>query len=119
MASFSLATSKKYRDANGEQKEDTQWHLVKVMGKSAETIERLHLAKGTEIMVEGEIAYRCWTDPQTGLNRTATEIVAFTFQLGAKPSSRQNAATASDHSQPTQQQPQGGWTPSGDDDLPF
>ena len=28
VVSFSLATSRRYRDANGEQKEDTQWHNI-------------------------------------------------------------------------------------------
>ena len=34
-ATFSLATTKRYRDNNGEKKEQTQWHTVKVLGKSA------------------------------------------------------------------------------------
>ena len=35
--SFSLATSKRYRDNNGEQKEETQWHNIVIWGKTAET----------------------------------------------------------------------------------
>ena len=33
VVSFSLATSRRYRDANGEQKEDTQWHNIVGWGK--------------------------------------------------------------------------------------
>jgi single-strand DNA-binding protein len=123
-ATFSLATSKRYRDRNGEQKDETQWHTVKVLGKSAETLQQLGVKKGAQMLVEGEIAYRSWTDQATGQKRTATEIVAFTFQLvGSRQQSQGNGNAATyDYShaaqQPAQQQEE--WQqPEGDDDLPF
>ena len=39
--SFSLATSRRYRDNNGEQKEQTDWHNIVGWGKTADIIEQL------------------------------------------------------------------------------
>lgn len=80
-ASFSLATSKRYRDNNGEQKEQTTWHNIVVWGKLAEVIEQLNVAKGTSLYVEGEITTRSWDDQTTGQKRYTTEINATTFQI--------------------------------------
>lgn len=78
--SFSLATSRRYRDNNGEQKEQTTWHNVVAWGKIADTIEQLGLAKGTSLYVEGEITTRSWTD-QNDQKRYVTEINMSTFQI--------------------------------------
>lgn len=123
-ATFSLATSKRYRDQNGEQKEQTQWHTVKVLGRSADTLQQLGVKKGTQMLVEGELTYSTWTDQTTGQKRYSTEVVAFTFQL-IGPRQQQgngNAAPAYDYSQGGQQAPASemNWQPpDGDDDLPF
>ena len=125
-ATFSLATSKRYRDQNGEQKEQTQWHTVKVLGRSADTLQQLGVKKGTQMLVEGELTYSTWTDQTTGQKRYSTEVVAFTFQLiGPRQHGNGNASPAYDYSQGGQhaQQPaqdSSGWqAPDGDDDLPF
>ena len=39
--SFSLATSRRYRDNNGETKEQTDWHNIVGWGKIADIIEQL------------------------------------------------------------------------------
>ena len=78
---FSLATSKRYRDANGEQKEQTEWHNVVGFGKLAEIVEQLGIRKGTSLYVEGELTTRSWTDQASGQKRYSTEINMSTFQL--------------------------------------
>lgn len=79
--SFSLATSRRYRDANGEQKEDTQWHNIVGWGKVAEVFEQLGVRKGTSLYVEGRLTNRSWTDQTSGQKRYTTEINMDTFQL--------------------------------------
>lgn len=128
-ATFSLATTKRYRDNNGEQKEQTQWHTVKVLGRSADTLQQLGVKKGTQMLVEGELTYSTWTDQTTGQKRFSTEVVAFTFQLiGPRPQQGQYVPQSApyDYSQGgSQQQSQAqaadmNWQPpDGDDDLPF
>ena len=79
-ASFSLATTRRYRDANGEQKEQTDWHNIIAWGKTADVIESLGVHKGMTLFIEGSISYRSWND-QNGQKRYATDVVIETFQL--------------------------------------
>ena len=79
--SFSLATSRRYRDNNGEQKEDTQWHNIVGWGKVAEVFEQLGIRKGTSLYVEGRLTNRSWTDQASGQKRYVTEVLLDSFQL--------------------------------------
>ena len=79
--SFSLATSRRYRDANGEQKEDTQWHNIVGWGKVADVVEQLQIRKGTSLYVEGRLTNRSWTDQASGQKRYVTEVSLDTFQI--------------------------------------
>ena len=79
--SFSLATSRRYRDNNGEQKEETQWHNIVGWGKIADVVEQLGICKGTSLYVEGRLTNRSWTDQTSGQKRYVTEVALDTFQL--------------------------------------
>ena len=81
VVSFSLATSRRYRDNNGEQKEDTQWHNIVGWGKIADVVEQLQIRKGTSLYVEGRLTNRSWTDQASGQKRYVTEVALDTFQL--------------------------------------
>ena len=81
VVSFSLATSRRYRDNNGEQKEDTQWHNIVGWGKVAEVFEQLGIHKGTSLYVEGRLTNRSWTDQASGQKRYVTEVALDTFQV--------------------------------------
>lgn len=125
--SFSLATSRRYRDANGEQKEETQWHNVVGWGKIADIVEQLGIRKGTSLYVEGRLANRSWTD-QNGQKRYATEVNLETFQV-LTPRNQQpnpyapqgNPYAPQQQAQPVQSDAQTYGSPSydDDDDLPF
>ena len=111
-ARFTLATTKRYRASDGETKEDTQWHSVTFWGKGAETIERLDIRKGAQLLIEGEVTYRKWDD--NGVTKYATDILGNTFQLvggmGISNSARHNG---------TQNRANTNEDISSDDDLPF
>ena len=79
--SFSLATSRRYRDNNGEQKEQTDWHNIIGWGKIADIVEQLGIRKGMSLYVEGSLTNRSWTDQTSGQKRYTTEIALDTFQL--------------------------------------
>ena len=123
--SFSLATSKRYRDQNGEQKEQTTWHNVVLCGATAETFEKLGVKKGTALYVEGELTNRSWTD-NLGQKRSTTEVNLSTFQLltprtqGATQGQQGSVfgqSVASDYQQNMAQQQ--AYASGEDDDLPF
>lgn len=79
-ASFSLATTRRYRDANGEQKEQTDWHYIVAWGKTADVIESIGVHKGMSLFIEGSLSYRSWNDPN-GQKRYTPEVTIETFQL--------------------------------------
>lgn len=115
---FSVATSKKYRDANGEMKEETAWHNIRIAGKSAESFEKCGVKKGTPIYLEGELNYKTWND-NAGIRHDMTEIVCFTFQLlGSRQQGNGNAAPSYDYANPPQQQ-SGAPSDEDMDGLPF
>ena len=75
MASFSIATSKRWKDkATQEQKEKTSWHNIVVFGDGLVDIIEKYVKKGSKIYVEGELQTRKWQD-QDGNDRYTTEVV--------------------------------------------
>lgn len=97
VASFPLATSERYRDRNGELKENTEWHNIVVWRGNADVVERF-VRKGSQLYIEGRLRTRQWTD-QTGNKRYTTEVVADTLQLlgkrqeGEQPAQAQSQAS--------------------------
>jgi single-strand DNA-binding protein len=75
MASFSIATSKRWKDrSTQEQKEKTSWHNIVVFGDGLVDIVERFVKKGSKIYVEGELQTRKWQD-QDGKDRYTTEVV--------------------------------------------
>ena len=75
MASFSIATSKRWKDRNTqEQKEKTSWHNIVVFGDGLVDIVEKYVKKGSKIYVEGELQTRKWQD-KDGNDRYTTEII--------------------------------------------
>jgi single-strand DNA-binding protein len=74
VAHLSVATNETYRNGKGEKVTDTQWHSVVAWGKLADIAEKL-MVKGTEVVVEGKLINRTYTDKQ-GVKRYITEVQA-------------------------------------------
>jgi single-strand DNA-binding protein len=74
VAHLSVATNENYRNAKGEKITETQWHNIVAWGKLAELAEK-YLHKGTEVVIEGKLINRNYTDKQ-GVKRYVTEIQA-------------------------------------------
>ena len=118
VVSFSIATSRRYRDNNGEQKEDTQWHNIVGWGKVAEVFEQLGIRKGMSLYVEGRLTNRSWTDQASGQKRYVTEVALDTFQI-LTPRGTQNGYGQGQQRQ-SYQHPQQEQSYGDDDvDLPF
>ena len=81
-ASFSLATTERYRDRNGEMKEQTEWHNIVCWRNLADVAERF-VRKGTQLYIEGKIRTRSYSDKDNNL-KYITEIVADSLQLLGK-----------------------------------
>ena len=109
VASFRLATTERFRDRNGETRENTEWHNIVAWRSSAELVEKF-IHKGSQIYVEGKLRTRQWTD-QTGNKRYTTEVQADNIQLlGKRPDGPQPGGY---QGQGYQNQPQGSYAGPG------
>lgn len=109
VANFSVATSEKYTDKNGQRQEATEWHNVTMYRKLAE-IAGKYLTKGSQVYLEGKIQSRKYAD-KNGVERTAYDIIANKMKmLGG------NAQTPAQKPQQTQTQAQ---AQEDIDDVPF
>ena len=75
MASFSIATSKRWKDRNTqEQKENTSWHNIVVFNEGLVDVIERYIKKGSKIYVEGELSTRKYQD-KDGNDKYTTEVV--------------------------------------------
>jgi single-strand DNA-binding protein len=109
-----IATSEKWKDKGGEQKEHTEWHRIGFVGKLAE-IAGEYLKKGSPVYVEGKIRTRKWQDKE-GQDKYSTEIVADRLQLlGGK----QREATLEEPEPTRESAKRDGGFAEMDSDIPF
>lgn len=108
IARVSLATKRKYKDAQGNYQDETEWHRIVAFGKLAEIVEK-YLKKGSLVYFEGRLRTRKYTDKE-GIERYQTEIVAEQMQMLNSASTEQKTAQAT-------QAPRR--APAQDDDPPF
>ena len=115
-----LATSKRWKDRNGEPREETQWHNLIIGGNLADAAEK-YVQKGDPLFVTGEMTYRKYQD-RDGNNRSIPEVRVLSFQLLPK-GTKEGAATYGNERAPQAPFPaaySANTAPStSDDDLPF
>lgn len=120
-ATFSFATTERYKDRNGGVVNNTDWHNI-VSWNHAELCEK-YVQKGSHLYIEGKLRTRTWEDRQ-GNKRYTTEVLAEKIDLLGKPNSEQRPSQQPPAQQP-QPRPQYQTTPlppAGEpegDDLPF
>ena len=108
VASFTLATTEKYKDRNGQLQENTEWHNIVIWGKLAEVAER-YVQKGTQLFIEGKIKTEKYSG-NDGVEKYTTKVYASSMQLlGGKQDGQSAPAPA------PQQRPQYATTPIVDD----
>ena len=118
VATFTLATTERYRDRNGETRENTEWHNIVAWRQTADICEK-YVKKGDQLFVEGRIKSRTW-ETDRGEKRYATDIVVDKIELLSKPSASQSQSAPAPAPKPRVQSvplPQAG-APE-DDDIPF
>jgi single-strand DNA-binding protein len=129
MASFSIATSKRWKDKNTqEQKENTSWHNIVVFNEGLVDVIEKYVKKGSKIYVEGELSTRKYQD-KDGNDRYTTEVVLQGYNsnltmLGSAnsmPSSGNQPLENSNDFQETDNSINSDTTDSSttDDDIPF
>ena len=76
---LSVATTRRYRNAEGQTVSETEWHRIVLFSRLAE-IAKDYLRKGSLVYVEGRIRTRRY-QAKDGTDRYTTEIVGETLQL--------------------------------------
>ena len=77
VVTFSLATTDRFKDKDGNQK--TEWHNIIAWRQLAEICGK-YLHKGKQVYIEGRIQYRTYDD-RDGNKRYITEVVADQMQM--------------------------------------
>ena len=98
VSKFSLATSEKWKDKDGELQERTEWHRCVFWGDRAKKLNQ-YLTKGKQILVEGSIRYGSYE--KDGVKMYTTDINVMNVEFagdakngGGKKESRDDAPTA-------------------------
>ncbi len=81
---FGMATNRVYKDKDGNNKEEAEFHNIVSFGRQAEVIAQ-YLKKGSPIFLEGRIRTRNWEAKDGTGKRYKTEIVIDRFQFGPRP----------------------------------
>lgn len=79
IANLTLATDRRYKDGQGNQQTETEWHSVVFFGKTAD-IASQYLHKGSMVYIEGRLRTRKYTD-KDGVDRYVTEIIGENMQF--------------------------------------
>lgn len=94
VCNFSVATSEKWTDKDGNKQEKTEWTNVSAFGKLAEICAK-YLAKGSMAYVEGKLSTRSYE--KDGTTKYVTEVIASTVQfLDKKEDKPTDGAAAND-----------------------
>ncbi|UCC76953.1 MAG: single-stranded DNA-binding protein [Anaerolineales bacterium] len=75
VTSFSVATTRRWTNAEGEPQERTTWFRVTTWRKLAETCNQ-YLTKGRLVLVEGDVDASAWSDKTSGEARASLELRA-------------------------------------------
>lgn len=125
VANFTLATSDRQKDAQGNWQDRTEWHNLVAFSRTAEII-RDYVKKGSKLYIEGKIQTRSWDDKESGQKRYRTEIIVNDLSLlsgrdeaGAGGYSRASSSSSYDQRPPAGQDDLSQSAEISDEDIPF
>lgn len=96
VCTFSVATSRRWTDADGTSQERTVWFRVTAWRKLAETCNQ-YLAKGRSVLVEGELTEPRPYEGKDGEWRASLDLNALNVRfLGSKAQQGETAAETGD-----------------------
>ncbi|MFI5115579.1 MAG: single-stranded DNA-binding protein [Terriglobales bacterium] len=126
VARFSVATTDRVKDKDGNWQDRTEWHNLVAFQRTAE-IAAEYLKKGAKVYIEGRLHSDSWDDKETGQKKYKTEIIINDLVLlggrdaggeggGGRPSKSGGFDQRTPEPEPSQ-------APSGaeitDEDIPF
>ncbi|HEX9118141.1 MAG TPA: single-stranded DNA-binding protein [Anaerolineae bacterium] len=82
VTNFTVATTRRFSNGDGEAQERTTWFRVTCWRKLAEVVAQ-YLEKGQEVLITGTVETNSWTDKE-GSARSTLELTAREVRFGAK-----------------------------------
>jgi single-strand DNA-binding protein len=76
---FSLATTERWTDKDGQKRERTDWHQVVIFHQGLMEVAEKYLRKGSKVYIEGRLGTRSY-EGRDGVKRYVTEIVIDGFK---------------------------------------
>ena len=119
VAKLGLAVNRSWRNAEGQQQDETTFVDVDAFGKQAETLGQ-YMQKGRPILIEGRLKLDQWEDKSTGQSRSKLGVILekFSFVGGGGQNSGNTTSSQATAPPPTSEVPPFEDGPS-DDDVPF
>ena len=119
VAKLGLAVNRTWRDAEGQQQDETTFVDVDAFGKQAETLGQ-YMQKGRPVLVEGRLKLDQWEDKNTGQKRSKLGVILerFSFVGGGNQAGGNTSSPQSSAPSPTSDVPPFEDGPS-DDEVPF
>lgn len=111
VASFGLATNRKFRKQDNSMGEEVTFIDCTAFGKPAETLTK-YVSKGSPLFIEGRLKFDSWT-AQDGSKRSKLSVLVEKFQF--MPSGNNNQQAAGGDANPEYDEE---YQPP-DDDIPF
>ena len=84
MATFTLAVSEKYKDKEGNLKEQTEWINVVCFSKLTQVIEK-YVHKGDKLFITGKYVTNSYTDKDGNKRQSVQFVLNAMEMLGSKP----------------------------------
>jgi len=110
---YGIASNRRWKTAEGEQREEATFVEFQAWGKTAETIGQ-YFRKGQPIIVEGRLCLNQWEDKQTGEKRSKLYVETERFSFIPNAERRESAPSPK---APAKQATVPGYDPN--DDVPF
>jgi single-strand DNA-binding protein len=127
VANFTLATSDRFQDQQGNWQDRTEWHNLVAFKRTAEIV-RDYVKKGSKLYIEGKIQTRTWDDKE-GVKHYKTEILVNDLSLlsgreegsggYSRSASSSSSAASFDQRPPAGQDDVAQSAEISDDDIPF
>ena len=112
VATFSIATTDRWKDTEGQTQENTTWHRI-VAWKGLAEICGEYLKKGSKVYIEGRMQTRKWEE--NGIIRYTTEIIAKNMEmLGGRNFDQETDSSSASNEDHFRDNP-----PSPDMEVPF
>jgi single-strand DNA-binding protein len=79
IANLRIATSERWKDREGNQKEKAEYHRVVIFDDRLADVAEKYLKKGSKVYVEGQLQTRKWSG-NDGQEKYTTEVVLSKFR---------------------------------------